>query len=54
VDSEGNPLVLPLEDITKVDQYRKEIGLPPLVEYLKLASEGLYAGKPIRLPRADE
>lgn len=54
LDPEGNPMVLPLEDVSKVDQFRKEIGLPPLEEYLKLASEGLYSGKPIRLPRADE
>ncbi len=54
VDSEGNPLVLPLEDPSKVEQFRKEIGLPPLSEYLKLASEGLYKGKSIRMPRPDE
>lgn len=53
-DSEGNPMVLPLEDAARVEQLRKEIGLPPLAEYLQLASEGLYAGKPIRMPRADE
>lgn len=54
LDSDGNPMVLPLEDASKVEQFRKEIGLPPLEEYLKLASEGLYSGKPIRMPRADE
>jgi hypothetical protein len=54
LDSEGHPMVLPLEDASKVEQFRKEIGLPPIAEYLKLASEGLYAGKPIRLPRPDE
>jgi hypothetical protein len=54
VDSEGRPMVLPLEDASKVEQFRKEIGLPPLAEYLQLASEGLYSGKPIRMPRADE
>ena len=54
VDAEGHPMVLPLEDASKVEQFRKEIGLPPLAEYLKLASEGLYAGKAIRMPRADE
>lgn len=53
-DSEGNPVVLPLENASKVEQFRKEIGLPPLTEYLKLASEGLYGGKSIRMPRADE
>jgi hypothetical protein len=54
LDSAGNPMVLPLEDATKVEQFRKEIGLPSLEEYLKLASEGLYSGKSIRMPGADE
>ncbi len=53
-DSEGNPMILPLEDASKVEQFRREIGLPPLAEYLQLASEGLYSGKSIRMPRADE
>lgn len=53
-DSEGHPMVLPLEDASKVEQFRKEIGLPPLAEYLKLASEGLFSGQPIRMPRPDE
>jgi hypothetical protein len=53
-DSEGNPMVLPLEDASRVEQFRKEIGLPPLAEYLKLASEGLYSGKSLRMPRPDE
>jgi hypothetical protein len=47
-------MVLPLEDPSKVEQFRKEIGLPTLAEYLKLASEGLYKGKSIRMPRPDE
>lgn len=47
-------MVLPLEDASKVEQFRKEIGLPPLAEYLKLASEGLYGGKSIRMPHDDE
>ena len=54
LDSAGNPMVLPLEDASKVEQFRKEIGLPPLAEYLKLASEGLYSGKAVRMPRDDE
>jgi hypothetical protein len=54
LDSEGHPMVLPLEDASKVEQFRKEIGLPPLAEYLQLASEGLYSGNPIRMPGADE
>lgn len=54
LDAEGQPMVLPLEDASKVEQFRKKIGLPPLGEYLKLASEGLFSGKPIRMPRFDE
>ncbi|HEY2291356.1 MAG TPA: DUF6624 domain-containing protein [Thermoanaerobaculia bacterium] len=54
IDSGGNPMVLPLEDASKVEQFRKDLGLPPLAEYLQLASEGLYKGKPIRMPRDDE
>ena len=53
-DTEGNPMVLPLEDVSKVELFRKEIGLPPLSEYMQQASEFLYSGKPLRMPRADE
>ena len=35
----------PLEDEATVDQRRKEVGLPPLAEYLKEA-EGFYGGGP--------
>ena len=53
-DAEGNPYVLPLEDPARVDEFLKEIGLPPLEKYLSDASKILFKGKPIRLPRADE
>ena len=53
-DRNGNPMVLPLEDVERVDQLRKELGLAPLAEYLELASKFFYEGRPIRLPRADE
>jgi hypothetical protein len=53
-DSQGNPMILPLEDASKVEQFRKEIGLPPLAEYIQLVSEGLYSGKAVRMPRQDE
>jgi hypothetical protein len=53
-DSHGEPMVLQLENIAKVEEYRKALGLPPLSEYLATASNVLYDGKPIRMPRADE
>jgi hypothetical protein len=53
-DAEGKPMVLPLEDRSRVDEWRKEIGLDPLPQYLALASKYLYAGQTIRLPREDE
>jgi len=31
---DGTPIVDPLEDRKNVDQLRKEIGMPPLAEYL--------------------
>ena len=53
-DKDGKPMVLPMEDPVRVDELRKQIGLPPLADYLKQASEVLYEGKTIRLPREDE
>lgn len=53
-DAEGKPMVLPLQDPDKVDTYLKELGLPPLANYLADASKYLYEGKPIRMPRPDE
>lgn len=53
-DAEGNPMVLPLEEPDKVDEHRARLGLSPLADYLKLASQHLFDGKPVRLPRADE
>ena len=34
-DSKGDPVVLPLEDRAKVEQYRKEINMVPLTQYLE-------------------
>jgi hypothetical protein len=35
-DAKGDPVVLPLEDRKKVEQYRKEINLSPLPQYLEM------------------
>jgi hypothetical protein len=53
-DSQGQPLVLPVESLEEMEAYRKDLGLQPLAEYLAEASKVLYDGKPIRMPRADE
>jgi hypothetical protein len=53
-DAQRAPFVLPLEDRARVDEWRKEIGLVPLADYLAVASKYLYKGHPIRLPRDDE
>jgi len=48
MDDAGNPLVLSLENRAELDRWRKEIGLPPMADYLKLAGQYLYPGKEIR------
>jgi hypothetical protein len=53
-DAAGNPAVLPLEDPAHVDEYLKDLKLPPLSEYLATASKYLYDNKPIRMPNKDE
>jgi hypothetical protein len=53
-DAQGHPYVLPLETPAKVDEYLKDMGLPPFSAYLADASKYLYDGKPIRMPRDDE
>jgi hypothetical protein len=49
---EGKPFVVPLEDPGHVDERRKEIGLPPLAEYLSVAGKVLQME--ISMPPADE
>jgi hypothetical protein len=44
-DKEGNPIVLPLEDKAKVEEFRKAIGLFPLSQYLKFFEQ---QGKKVR------
>jgi len=50
--AENKPFVLPLEDPQRVDILRKEIGLPPLSEYLADASKALQMT--IALPPDEE
>jgi hypothetical protein len=53
-DAAGNPEVLPLEDPAHVDNFLKELKLPPLSEYLATASKYLYDNKPIKVPQGDQ
>ncbi len=53
-DAQGKPYVIPVEDSTKVDMYRKELGLQPWSDYLAKASQVLYGGVPIRIPGPEE
>lgn len=52
-EDEAGPFVVPLMDPLEVDAYRSAIGLPPLQEYLALASQTLFEGRQIRLGSAD-
>jgi hypothetical protein len=47
-DEKGELVVGPLEDPKRVDEYRKEIGLPPLREYLK-RYQAENGGKEVRV-----
>lgn len=47
-DAAGRPYVLPVEDPSMVDAFRKEIGILSWQDYLKLLSENLYGGTPIQ------
>jgi hypothetical protein len=51
-DKEGSPAVLPLEDRAKVEQFRKEIGLFPLTQYLATFRQ-MSGGKEVKF-MADE
>lgn len=53
-DTHGNPYVLPLEDPARVDAYLKELGLPPLSNYLADLSKFAFGGKPIRFATPEE
>ena len=53
-DAQGKPYALPVEDPAKVDEYRKLLGILPWADYLRLASQSVYNGVPVRVPTADE
>jgi hypothetical protein len=53
-DEHGKPYVIPVEDLGKVEEYRKELGILTWKDYLKKASEFLYDGQAIRIPGPEE
>lgn len=53
-DENGKGYVLPVEDLAKVDVYRKELGVLPWSDYLKRLSDHFYGGSPVRLPGPDD
>jgi hypothetical protein len=53
-DEHGQAYVIPVEDPAKVDEYRKELGIPPWSDYLKKLSQALLNGAPIRIPGPEE
>jgi hypothetical protein len=52
-DKDGHPYILPLEDLGRVDQYRKEIGILSFKDYLKLVSDNMGGVTP-RVAGGDE
>ncbi|HEV7506776.1 MAG TPA: DUF6624 domain-containing protein [Thermoanaerobaculia bacterium] len=52
-DEKGRPFIMPLEDPSRVDAYRKEIGILSFKEYLKLASDNM-GGVTLRVAGDDE
>ncbi|HET9212593.1 MAG TPA: DUF6624 domain-containing protein, partial [Thermoanaerobaculia bacterium] len=53
-DEHGQAYLIPVEDPAKVDVYRKELGLPPLADYLEKLSKALLNGAPVRIPGPEE
>jgi hypothetical protein len=53
-DEHGQAYLIPVEDPAKVDAYRKELGLPPLADYLNKLSKALLNGAPVRIPGQEE
>jgi hypothetical protein len=52
-DKDGHLYILPLEDLGRVDQYRKEIGILSFKDYLKLVSDNMGGVTP-RVAGSDE
>jgi hypothetical protein len=52
-DAQGRPFIMPLEDPSRVDVYRKEIGILSFEDYIKLASDNMGGAK-LRIAGADE
>jgi hypothetical protein len=52
-DKDGHPYILPLENLEKVDQYRKEIGILSFKDYLKLVGDNMGGVTP-RVAGSDE
>lgn len=46
-DKDGAPAVLPLEDPKRVEEFRKEVGLFPLAQYLAVFKQ-MNGGKPVK------
>lgn len=53
-DEHGKPYVIPVEDLGKVEEYRRELGILTWKDYLKKAAEFFYEGKAIRIPGPEE
>src|SRR3954452_17620212 len=53
-DEHGQAYVIPVENPAKVDEYRKELGIPPWSDYLQKLSKALLNGAPIRIPGPEE
>jgi hypothetical protein len=53
-DEHGKPYIIPVENLAKVDDYRKELGILSWEDYVKKASQALYDGAPIRIPGPEE
>ncbi len=51
-DEKGNLVMMPLEDRSRMEELRKEIGLFPFADYLKLI-EKQSPGKPVRFADDD-
>ena len=53
-DANGAPVLVPLEDPERVDEFRFSLGMVPLSDYLSLLSKYLHGGKEVRRPSPAE